>query len=361
MTPVRGTARKACGALSLVIVETHCTPARRSDTVRPPAGEARGWRGNHGPHVRPEDHPQEHRRHRGGLGLRGLWRQQRAGETPGERRRLRAAFPVLGCLGRSAAEHGDALDPGHRASAPAATWRCVWRWRPIPRFNTLVVKKNGLTATAAHDGCIKIRLKGLAPATTYYYRFSFLHGTTRYRSRPGRTRTAPLADRRRRGQLRGGQLPGLRGPLLEHLPADAHQGADGADFLVSIGDYIYETTGPRLPDPGRPAIDDLQQSRRGHRPGRRKPRGEERGQLPRHLPYLPERPAAAASPRALAGDRHLGRPRVLRRLPGLDRDLLRRPDQRAGRRAATQRRAGVLRVPPGGRGSAGQRPAPPTW
>src|SRR5678815_5955058 len=39
-------------------------------------------------------------------------------------------------------------------------------------FSRLVVEKDGLFATVAHDNCIKVRVKALTAATTYYYRFS---------------------------------------------------------------------------------------------------------------------------------------------------------------------------------------------
>ena len=278
------------------------------------------------------------------------------GETPGERRGLRAAFPVLGGLGRSAAEHGDALDPGHRAGhqqQPGAASGSGDRFH-------LQHPGGEEGRTDGHRGPRWVHQdppQGPGPGDDLLLpvQLPHRHHPLPFPAGPDAHRAAP--DHRRRGALRGGQLPGLRGPLLEHLPAAAHQGARRSRLRGGHrGLHLRDHRLPRLPDSGRPAIGDLHQSRRGHRPGPGQLRRQERGQLPRHLPHLPERPAAAASARAVAGDRHLGRPRVLRRLPRVGGHLHRRADQRAGRPAATERGAGVLRVPPGGRGCAGQRP-----
>jgi len=110
-------------------------------------------------------------------------------------------------------------------------------------FTQLVVEKDDLVATAAHDGCIKVRVKGLKAATTYYYRFSMVQEQTRYRSTPGRTRTAPdpTADVQVRFAVANcqdyvGRYWNSYQQMLTAKPEDL-------DFFVSIGDYIYETTG----------------------------------------------------------------------------------------------------------------------
>ncbi len=111
-------------------------------------------------------------------------------------------------------------------------------------FSRLVVQKDGLTATAAHDGCIKVRVKGLTAATTYYYRFSYAVSGTRYRSTAGRTRTAPEASSDVQVRFAvancqdyGGRYWNSYQHLLTAAPEDL-------DFFVAIGDYIYETTAP---------------------------------------------------------------------------------------------------------------------
>jgi len=109
------------------------------------------------------------------------------------------------------------------------------------KFTQLVVQKDDLAATVAHDGCIKVRVKGLSAATTYYYRFSFVQGRTRYLSTAGRTRTAPdaSADVTVRFAVANCQdYVGRYWNSYQQMLA----APDDLDFFLSIGDYIYETT-----------------------------------------------------------------------------------------------------------------------
>ena len=122
-----------------------------------------------------------------------------------------------------------------------------------PTLQTLLVQQDGLTATAAHDGCIKIRLKGLSPATTYYYRFSYLVGTTRYRSTTGRTRTAPAAGTDVQVRFAVANCQDYVGRYWNTYQEMLTNPAEAFDFWVAIGDYIYETTGtPTFQTPGGP-------------------------------------------------------------------------------------------------------------
>ncbi|MFC7894067.1 alkaline phosphatase D family protein [Streptomyces sp. NPDC057381] len=100
---------------------------------------------------------------------------------------------------------------------------------------TNVVAKGSVTATAASDHTVKADVRGLAPATDYWFRFSA--GPTD--SPAARTRTAPAA---------GAAVPGLRFGVVScanweagHFSSYRHLAARGdLDAWLHLGDYIYE-------------------------------------------------------------------------------------------------------------------------
>ncbi|MFJ8080577.1 alkaline phosphatase D family protein [Streptomyces sp. NPDC096205] len=100
---------------------------------------------------------------------------------------------------------------------------------------TNIVAKGSVTATAASDHTVKADVRGLAPATDYFFRFS-AGGTD---SPTGRTRTAPAAD---------AAVANLRFGVVScanweagHFAAYRHLAARGdLDAWLHLGDYIYE-------------------------------------------------------------------------------------------------------------------------
>ncbi|WP_217143133.1 alkaline phosphatase [Streptomyces sp. AC627_RSS907] len=100
---------------------------------------------------------------------------------------------------------------------------------------TDVVAEGSLTATAASDHTVKADVRGLAPATDYWFRFSA--GPTD--SPAARTRTAPAA---------GAAVAGLRFGVVScanweagHFSSYRHLAARGdLDAWLHLGDYIYE-------------------------------------------------------------------------------------------------------------------------
>ncbi|MXM62907.1 alkaline phosphatase [Streptomyces sp. HUCO-GS316] len=100
---------------------------------------------------------------------------------------------------------------------------------------TNVVAKGSLTATAASDHTVKADIRGLAPATDYWFRFS-AGGTD---SPVARTRTAPAT---------GAAVSGLRFGVVScanweagYFSAYRHLAARGdLDAWLHLGDYIYE-------------------------------------------------------------------------------------------------------------------------
>ncbi|MFI6806063.1 alkaline phosphatase D family protein [Streptomyces luteogriseus] len=101
-------------------------------------------------------------------------------------------------------------------------------------FST-VVAKGSTTATAASDHTVKADIRGLRPATDYWFRFS-AGGTD---SPAARTRTAPAND---------AAVPGLRFGVVSCANWEAgyfspyrHLSARGdLDAWLHLGDYIYE-------------------------------------------------------------------------------------------------------------------------
>ncbi|GGQ60303.1 alkaline phosphatase D family protein [Streptomyces pilosus] len=100
---------------------------------------------------------------------------------------------------------------------------------------TDVVARGSAPATAASDHTVKADIRGLRPATDYWFRFS-AGGTD---SPAARTRTAPAAD---------AAVTGLRFGVVScsnweagHFSAYRHLAARGdLDAWLHLGDYIYE-------------------------------------------------------------------------------------------------------------------------
>jgi alkaline phosphatase D len=97
-----------------------------------------------------------------------------------------------------------------------------------------------VSAEASSDHCVKVAVRGLNPATTYYYRFSVdLEGQT-YVTRTGRTKTAPAPDADVKVRFAYVSCQDYNGryynPYVRLAEADV-------DFIVHLGDYVYETTG----------------------------------------------------------------------------------------------------------------------
>jgi len=103
-------------------------------------------------------------------------------------------------------------------------------------FGQVIVDEK-LSIAAAHDFCAKVRVVGLDPDTHYWYRF--IHNGVA--SKTGRTRTLPAAtaDRKVKFAYTSCQDYNARyyNVYLRLLEADM----DDLDFVVHLGDYIYET------------------------------------------------------------------------------------------------------------------------
>ncbi|GES34420.1 alkaline phosphatase D family protein [Streptomyces angustmyceticus] len=106
-----------------------------------------------------------------------------------------------------------------------------------------VVARGTLTTSAASDHTVKADVRGLRPATHYYYRFT----VDGQHSPVGRTRTAPAADAAA-GSIRFGVVScsnwesGYFSPY-RHLAARTE-----LDAVLHVGDYLYEYKSGEYPD-----------------------------------------------------------------------------------------------------------------
>lgn len=121
--------------------------------------------------------------------------------------------------------------PGSGLGPPV---RVTWEVATDPSFRR-VVRSGTVTTTRELDHTVKVDVRGLAPATDYAYRFGF-----RNQSSPvGRTRTAPApgADptRLRFGVVSCSNYEGGFFTAYRYLAQ-----RDDLDFVVHLGDYIYE-------------------------------------------------------------------------------------------------------------------------
>jgi alkaline phosphatase D len=123
-------------------------------------------------------------------------------------------------------------------------------------FGSLVTDRAALPATAAHDGCLKVKVTGLSAGTTYYYRFILTSKGAAYASRTGRTRTAKASAVDAKvsfAVLNCQDYIGRYYNTTQHLVALDLD----LDFVLAIGDYIYETTGDpsfQAPTAGRSIV-----------------------------------------------------------------------------------------------------------
>jgi alkaline phosphatase D len=96
-----------------------------------------------------------------------------------------------------------------------------------------------LTAQSAHDGVVKTKATGLSADTTYYYQFTY-NGN---RSPIGRTKTAPAAGSTRTVKYAAINCNDFVGRYFNVLRQLAEREQNTIDFVLNLGDYVYETTG----------------------------------------------------------------------------------------------------------------------
>ncbi|MEZ4450815.1 MAG: alkaline phosphatase D family protein [Nannocystaceae bacterium] len=97
-----------------------------------------------------------------------------------------------------------------------------------------------ITAEAMFDRCVKVKVRGLDPAVSYYYRFLYSKDGRRFGSRVGVTKTAPAKDDDVTVRFAFVSCQDFVG---RYYNAYRHLLGQELDFVVHLGDYIYETTG----------------------------------------------------------------------------------------------------------------------
>ncbi|MCH2057328.1 MAG: alkaline phosphatase D family protein [Thalassotalea sp.] len=110
-------------------------------------------------------------------------------------------------------------------------------------FSSLVVEES-FDAVADYDHCLKVRVTELAPGQHYYYRFIYQSGGNHYASRTGRTKTAASPDTDTKVKFAYVSCQDYIGRYFNNYLSLLDN--DDLDFVVHLGDYIYETTGDSL-------------------------------------------------------------------------------------------------------------------
>lgn len=101
-----------------------------------------------------------------------------------------------------------------------------------------LVAKETVTSDAAYDFTVRVKVTGLSPFTRYFYRFK----SRGVASPTGRTKTAPAADQDVKVRFAFASCQDFIGRYYHAWKALADE-AEPVDFVLFLGDYVYETNG----------------------------------------------------------------------------------------------------------------------
>lgn len=108
-----------------------------------------------------------------------------------------------------------------------------------------LVAQGEMTVDDSTDHTLRLKVTGLGAYTTYYYRFV----ARNVASETGRTKTAPAADQDVNVKFAFASCQDFNGRYYHAWRALVEEAAD-IDFVLFLGDYVYETEGdPRFQDP----------------------------------------------------------------------------------------------------------------
>lgn len=141
-----------------------------------------------------------------------------------------------------------AVDPEHPDSDVLLTLQVA----KDEAFEQLVVHSRGLRAPSEQDHTLQVKVTNLEPRTVYFYRFLVERKDERWASRTGRTRTAPAADSAVPIRFVVANCQDFRGRYYNTWQHLLRLDED-IDFILFIGDYIYESDSSSnpFPDPAR--------------------------------------------------------------------------------------------------------------
>jgi len=108
-------------------------------------------------------------------------------------------------------------------------------------FSNLVLDQQ-FTALARFDHALKVKVTNLSARTTYYYRFSIDKNGQRHTTATGRTRTAPAANDDVPVKFVFASCQDYIGRYYNAWQRLLQLDED-LDFVMFLGDYVYETTG----------------------------------------------------------------------------------------------------------------------
>lgn len=117
-------------------------------------------------------------------------------------------------------------------------------------FDTLILETRDLEARADHDHTVKVKVTNLTPRTRYYYRFIHEQDGRRITSPTGRTRTAPAAGTEETVRFAIANCQDFAGRYYNSWQRLVQLDED-LDFIVFLGDYIYEGPPAQVAVPGR--------------------------------------------------------------------------------------------------------------
>lgn len=154
----------------------------------------------------------------------------------------KAFFPQSVCSGDPRPDSAIVWARAVDAAKPNSDIALVLTVAADKEFKTLIQMDGkaakAVTATAKHDGCCKIKLVGLQPATNYWYRFASADGA--HQSAVGKFKTAPAAASDVPVQFAVVSCQDFNG---KYYNSYARLLSEELDFFVHLGDYVYETTG----------------------------------------------------------------------------------------------------------------------
>ena len=108
-----------------------------------------------------------------------------------------------------------------------------------------IVSQGEMSVDDSTDHTLRLKVTGLSAFTTYYYRFV----SQEVISVTGRTKTAPAADQEENVRFVFASCQDFNGRYYHAWRALVEE-EDDVDFVLFLGDYIYETEGdPRFQDP----------------------------------------------------------------------------------------------------------------